>query len=77
MNQILVSTLIFISGLIVGFFVGKKTDFVGTIFNAEESKPTTSTDSLKVLHKAEPTTYQQKVADALDKDKPVIKIFRK
>ena len=32
---------------------------------------------LKVLHKSEPTTYEQKVAKALDDNKKVIKTFYK
>jgi len=75
MNQILVSIPIsFILGIIVGFFIGQKRAFKDVILPDFEKK---INDKLKVLHKAEPKTYQQKVAEALDKDKPVIKTFYK
>ena len=79
---IMISTLVsipiaFILGIIVGFFVGRKR---GTIFAPNMPTPFSEDvfdKQIKVLHKSEPKTHQQKVAEALDKDKKVIKTFYK
>lgn len=84
MDTLLVSTLTFLFGLIAGFFIGKnwwKTTPTPTSSSTSSStSPSTSpstSSSLKVLHKSEPKTFEEKRSEALDKDKPMIKTFYK
>ena len=66
--------IVFILGLIVGFFIGKKRAFKGEILPALEKH---IDKKLKVFHKAQPKTYKERQAEAVDKGKPIIKVFRK
>ena len=74
MISTLVSTLIFILGLIVGFFVGRKSVPIDFNYVVKEVK---ENEKLKVLHKSDPKTFEEKRSEALDKDKPMIKTFYK
>lgn len=71
---ILSSIPIFILGIIIGYFIGLKRAFKDKILPEFEKK---INEQLKVFHKAEPKTYDEKRAEAVDKNKPIIKTFRK
>ena len=76
MNQLLVSIpTFFLFGFGVGFFIGKKTGTTKIQMSNKMAKRVEK--QLKVLHKSEPTTYEEKVAKALDDNKKVIKTFYK
>ena len=73
MLPIIVSTLIaFLLGITVGFFIGRRKPLEKIILSGRKYR-----GELKVLHKSEPKTHQQKQVEALDKDKPIIKTFYK
>ena len=65
---------IFILGIVIGYFIGLNRAFKSKILPEFEKK---INEKLKVFHKAEPKTYDEKRADAVDKEKPIIKTFYK
>ena len=65
---------IFVLGIIIGYFIGVKRTFKLKILPEFEKK---IDEKLKVFHKAEPKTYDEKRAEAVDKKKPIIKTFYK
>jgi len=76
MNPLLVSIpIVFLAGIAVGFLIGKRKS--KTIINLSNKMAKRVEKRLKVLRKSNPKTYKQKVADALDKEKPIIKTFYK
>ena len=70
MNPIPVSIPIIM--FIVGFWFG--TRFVKKI---KGSTPQKKVEKLKVFHKSEPKTYQERRVEAIDNNKPLIKTFYK
>ena len=61
-------------GFWIGFFVGNKRVFKEGVLRKMDEK---INEQLKVFHKAEPKTYDEKRAEAVDKKKPIIKTFYK
>ena len=79
MNSTILSTLIaFLLGISVGFFIGIKRAFRHKVLpeldKIIDEKPKVP---IKVLHKSEPKTFEEKRSEAVDKDKPIIKTFYK
>ena len=78
MISIIVSTLIaFLLGITVGFFIGKQKvleQLKTTVINLGQIA---KNEKLKVLHKSEPKTLDEKRSEALDEDKQITKTFYK
>ena len=74
LSNYLLIPIVFLIGIVVGFFVGKKQIIKNKIMPVFEKK---IDENLKVLHKSEPKTFEQKRSEALEKDKPIIKTFHK
>jgi len=61
----------FILGIILGWYLKKcPAEII-------EGKPVKLKEMIRVLHKAEPISYDKKRADAIKKGKPIIKTFHK
>jgi len=73
MDLTIVSILIaFLLGISVGFFIGKRKPLEKIILSGRKYR-----GELKVLHKSEPKTFDEKRSEAIDEDKPIIKTFYK
>ena len=64
----------FVLGIVIGYFIGVNRAFKLKILPEFEKK---INEKLKVFHKAEPKTYDEKRAEAVDKGKKIIKTFYK
>jgi len=80
LSSYLLIPVAFLIGIIAGFFVGRKNvyntrRFKKLFYKSKEAEP--SNEKLKILHKANPKTFEQKRSEALEKEKPIIKTFYK
>ena len=69
--------LIYITVFILGIICGRWTKEKMPDIKMPDIKLPAKESSIKVLHKAEPTTYDQKRAEAIKENKPIIKTFHK
>ena len=69
--------LIYITAFILGIIIGRITKKPDVIDLTPIPPPPQPKEMIRVLKKAEPTTYQQKRLTAIKKNKPIIKTFHK